>query len=184
MWNGNKRIGVTMEFNEIMVNILIGIASGAFSSIIVSVIFFIITNEQSDKAEAKSMAYPLYLIFILSSDIITPNNSNNINIEEGLKNAFAELSDNFSRYEPWKFKGRLKKVMIEIYELVMEGYQYKGIKNKNIEIIKIKSEHLINIIEDYERNFAKYCFQNIINNIVIKITLIILVLLIIVLVIA
>ena len=103
-----------MEFSEIMVNILIGIASGAFSSIIVSVIFFIITNEQSDKAEAKNMAYPLYLIFILSSDIITPNNSNNINIEEGLENAFAELSDNFSRYEPWKFKGRLKKVMIEI----------------------------------------------------------------------
>ena len=173
-----------MEFNEIMVNILIGIASGAFSSVIVSVIFFIITNEQSDKVEAKNMAYPLYLIFLLSSDTITPNNSNDINIKEGLKNAFNDLSDNFSRYEPWRYKGKLNKVMVEIYEFVMEGYQYKGIESKDIKDVNTKIKHLINIIEDYERNFAKYCFQNIINNIVIKITLIILVLLIIVLVIA
>ena len=94
-----------MDFIDVMANILIGISSGIFSSVIVSVCFYIITLEQNHLDEAKRMAYPLYSMHALTlipSDFI--KNNKKINIGKSLKHDLDDINMNFSQYEPWRYK--------------------------------------------------------------------------------
>ena len=93
-----------MDFIDVMANILIGISSGVFSSVIVSVCFYVITLEQSHLDEAKRMSYPLYSMLAYSLIPNMTQNSDRINIGEGLQNDLDEINDNFSQYEPWRYK--------------------------------------------------------------------------------
>ena len=49
-----------MSFSEVIQNLAIGIAGGIFSGIIVSVVFYLLSQYQNELDLAKKMIYPFY----------------------------------------------------------------------------------------------------------------------------
>lgn len=169
-----------MDFVEVMVNVLMGICSGVISSVIVSVCFYVITLEQNHLDEAKNMSYPLYSMLAVSlvSDMIVDKSK--IDIGERLRLDLDEINNNFSQYEPWRYNGRLKMIMEKIYAFITDGRTHQAVAGKDLQSIVKEVTELKVLLEDYEKNFAKYCFFDILNNIVIKIACIIVLVLIII----
>ena len=62
--------------------------------------------------------------------------------------------------------------MIEIYEFITDGRTHHAVAEQDLNTIKEKVTYLKDILEDYEKHFAKYCFQDILKNIVTKIAII------------
>lgn len=144
-----------MSFSEVMQNLAIGIVGGIFSSIIVSVVFYLLNEYQNELDKAKNMIYPLYGIVVLNMTDGVPKDFKTIDIA---REYFGDVTNNFSRFEPWQFKYELKETMCKINEIICDGKYYgeKGTLSKKA-LTEFSKEIRIqlNKIEDYERNFAK-----------------------------
>ena len=168
---------------DVLINVLIGVSSGVFSSVIVSVCFFEITNEQNNMNRAKQMIYPIYEMFMIS-DLHNQKFPNIEQFLERLKYDFEELNSNFSTFEPKYYKGKLKEVLNEFYDYMIDGKNHEIVQCGNCLEIAKDTKKLIDSFAEYENNFTKYCFINIIRNKVIKATIIILILIILLTIIA
>lgn len=161
-------------------DILIGIISGSISSVIVSIIFFMITNEEEDKKIAKEMINPLYEILTLTQVFKQYDNAYK---EEYIQNSFKHLGENFSKFEPQSFSVELRSILNEINEFASSRYAYTPIQLEDLTHIHDESYRLISLFEDYEVNFAKNCFKKITRNKVLQTLLIVTILLVFILVI-
>lgn len=146
---------------DFLENILIGIISGSISSVIVSIVFFIITNEQEDKRIAKKMIYPLHEILALTEVFKQYNDTYK---DEYIQNAFKSLGENFSAFEPWTFSAELKGILNQVNDFASTRYGYTPILIEDLPHIHDETVRLISLFDSYERKFGNSCFKRIIKN--------------------
>lgn len=163
-----------MSFSEVIQNLAIGIAGGIFSGIIVSVVFYLLSQYQNELDLAKKMIYPFYEITIYDNKETTemlkkkeeendlPKNFRSNRI----KHAMNEVEMNFSTFEPWKFNYELKETMLEINQTIQDGKYYgkeEFNKEKLSEFMEIINAQLSKI-QKFEKEFLKYFFKRLIKN--------------------
>lgn len=85
-------MGNCMNFSEVMQNLAVGIAGGIFSSVIVSVVFYVLNEYQNELNKAKNMIYPLYGILVMD---ITSGVSKNFNSIDVVRKYFKDVTNNF-----------------------------------------------------------------------------------------
>lgn len=153
-----------MNFSEVMQNLAIGIAGGIFSSIIVSVVFYLLNEYQNELNKAKDMIYPLHGIVVLDMINGAQKDFNTIDIA---REYFGEVTNNFSRFEPWQFKYELKETMCKIDEIICDGKYYgenETLGENTLHDFSKEVENQLDKIEDYERNFVKGFLKRVFRN--------------------
>ncbi len=156
-----------MDFTAVMQNLAVGIVGGVFSSVMVSVVFYVLTEYQNEMSKAKDMIYPLYTIIVCAR--LKAERSINAN-EKIVQSAFGEAQHKFSRFEPWQFKHEVKEAMIEINFLLSDGrFINCNEKNEiilNEELIEFGNamETQVQILEKCEREFAKGFIKRLLYN--------------------
>ncbi len=153
-----------MSFSEIMQNLAIGIAGGIFSSIIVSVVFYVLNEYQNELNKAKDMTYPLYgiIMFDITSKVL--KNFNSIDVA---RLYLEDVIEKFSTFEPWQFKYELKEAMCKIDEIISDGKYYENgetLCEKTLPEFSKEIESQINKIEDCEKNFWKFFLKRVFKN--------------------
>ena len=149
-----------MEFSEVMQNLTIGIAGGIFSSIIVSVVFYVLNEYQKELDLAKNMTYQLYEVVALEmiKDI-------KINNKQRSKDTFIKTADNFYKFEPWKFKFEIKDVMCSVYNILTDGkYALSEWDDEIFSEVAKKIRANLDKLEQCERKFAKGFIKRIFTN--------------------
>lgn len=121
-------------------NLLIGIIGGIVSGIFVSYVFLIEAEFRNQFNHVKAMFTSIYGITATYSayehfqktkgkkranKVKAIDNAGNIagesNLVDILNNYWSELSSFFITYEPWQYKFRLNKILIEINNIVTDG---------------------------------------------------------------
>lgn len=162
-----------MDFLGVMQNMAIGIAGGIFSSIIVSVVFYILNEFQNELNMAKDMVYPLYGLIALNKTINVPS-SKEFNRLDVAKKYYDEAANKFDRYEPWRFKYELNGAIIDTYEILTDGkYASKEWDYETLSQVSDKAEKCMNEIEMCEKDFGKQLIKRIFMNKIIIIMLLI-----------
>lgn len=106
------------------------------------------------------------------------------NLVDILNNYWSELSSFFITYEPWQYKFRLNKILIEINDIVTDGKYMIRNSPKDFAEISQRLEACIVLFEDCERNYKKEILLRVETNKAVQIFLLLFVALIIVLIIA
>lgn len=153
-----------MGFYDVMQNLAVGIAGGIFSSIIVSVVFYVLSEYQSELNKAKDMTYPLYGIIDLS---ISKDVQKNFKTMDVAREYFDEVTNNFSKFEPWQFKYELKDAMCNINLIIGDGKYYNKkytLSGKMLDEFSKEIEVQMKKIEYCERNFAKEFLKRVFAN--------------------
>lgn len=109
-----------MNFNNVMQNLAVGIAGGIFSSIIVSVVFYILNEFQNELNLAKDMTHQLYGVIALEMTKYVKA-SKEFDRKKTAKSFYIETANNFARFEPWKFRYEIKEIMCEFNEILTDG---------------------------------------------------------------
>lgn len=114
-----------MSFYDVMQNLAVGIAGGIYSSIIVSVVFYLLNEYQNELNMAINMTYPLQGVVVME---LTKNvkTSKKFKRNKAAKKYFIEAYNNFEKFEPWRFKYELKEIMCDIYKILTDGKYYYG----------------------------------------------------------
>lgn len=153
-----------MEFSEVMQNLTIGIAGGIFSSIIVSVVFYVLNEYQKELDLAKNMTYQLYEVVALEM-IKDIKINNKMNYKQRLKDTFIKTADNFDKFEPWKFKFEIKDVMCSVYNILTDGkYALSEWDDEIFSEVAKKIRANLDKLEQCERKFAKGFIKRIFTN--------------------
>ena len=160
-----------MDFTTTMQNLALGIASGIFSSIIVSVVFYILNEFQTELNKANDMVYPLYGVIVSEKAYRITTNI----IELDFVNSyFEEAVENFIRFEPWKFKDNLQTAMCQINTLITDGKYVDTDMNLREDTISEFSQKIslqLDIIQLCEKNFAQELIKRIFKNECVKVFL-------------
>ena len=159
-----KEKGNYMSFSDVMQNLAVGIAGGIFSSIIVSVVFYVLNEYQNEINKAKDMIYPLYGIIVLDMTDGVPKDFKTIDVA---RECFGEVTNNFSRFEPWQFKYELKEAMCKINEIICDGKYYGkngALSKKALHEFSKEIEDQIDKIEDCEKNFPSGFLKRVFRN--------------------
>lgn len=160
-----------MNFQAVMQNLAIGIASGIFSSIIVSVVFYLLNEFQTELDKANDMVYPLYGIIVFGKAVVSTEKLEEIDALDGY---FDEAINNFLRFEPWRFRYGLHESMCKINEIIMDGKYSDEEMNLYPEMIKAFSDKIetqLEVIQNCEKNFSKELLKRIFKNKIIIVTL-------------
>lgn len=80
------------------------------------------------------------------------------NLVDILNNYWSELSSFFITYEPWQYKFRLNKILIEINNIVTDGKYMIRNSPKDFAEISQRLEACIVPFEDCERNYKRRFF--------------------------
>lgn len=153
-----------MEFSDVMDNLAIGIAGGIYSSIIVSVVFYVLNEYQNELNKAKDMIYPLYGIIVLS---MTEDVSKDFKTIDIAREYFGEVTNNFSKFEPWQFKYELKEAMCSINNIICDGKYYgkkATLSKKMLHEFANEIEKQLDKIEVCEKNFTKGFLKRVFKN--------------------
>ena len=81
------------------------------------------------------------------------------------KRYFLEASNNFEKFEPWKFKYELKEIMCEIYDILTDGKYYLS-KWDDDTLAEVSKKIEINLdkLEQCEKNFARGLLKRVFRN--------------------
>lgn len=150
-----------MTYHSAIQNIAIGIGSGIYSSIIVSVVFYILNKCQNEIRDAQKMIEPLYTIKFL---IDMKQAKKIMNIEMSIDHFFQEANKKFEKFEPSNFEGNLKVALCNIYELLIDGKTHSEITNSNFDNLSKETCKNLLLIEEYENNFSKVFVKRIFTN--------------------
>ncbi len=184
-------------------NLLIGIIGGIVSGIFVSYVFLIEAEFRNQFNHVKAMFTSIYGITATYSayehfqktkgkkranKVKAIDNAGNIagesNLVDILNNYWSELSSFFISYEPWQYKFRLNKILIEINNIVTDGKYMIRNSPKDFAEISQRLEACIVPFEDCERNYKKEILLHVETNKAVQIFLLLFVALILVLIIA
>lgn len=165
-----------MGFSDVMQNLVIGIVGGIFSSIIVSVVFYILSEYEKELATAKEMTYELQYVVLFwgtkeqmkknvadsSQDNITNGikddkelNSKNLLIKSSEEH-FLEATNKFSKFESWRFKFEIKGLMDEVYEILIMGrYCHEEWNDDILSEVAPKIKKNLDKLEECEKHFAR-----------------------------
>ena len=192
-----------MEKIQVQYNLLIGIIGGIISGIFVSYVFLIEAEFRNQFNHVKEMFTSIYGITATYSayehfkktkgkkhanKVKAIDNAGNIagesNMVDILNNYWNELSSFFITYQPWQYKFRLNKILIEINDIVTNGKYMLRNSPEDFAEISQRLEICIALFEDCERNYKKEILLRVITNKAVQIFLLLFVALIIVLIIA
>lgn len=183
-------------------NLLIGIIGGIISGIFVSYVFLIEAEYRNQFNHVKEMFTSIYGITATYSaykhfkkqkektcnKVTAIDNAGNIagesNMVDILNNYWSELSSFFITYEPWQYKFRLNKILIEINDIVTDGKYMIRNSPEDFAEMSQRLEICISLFEDCERNYKKEILLRVVTNKAVQIFLLLFVALIIVLIIA
>ena len=188
---------------SIDLNLLIGIIGGIISGIFVSYVFLIESEFRNQFNHVKEMFTSIYGITATYSayehfkitkgkkranKVKAIDNAGNIagksNIVDILNNYWNELSSYFITYEPWQYKFRLNKILMESNDIVTDGkYMIRNSPEDFAEISK-RLETCIALFEECEQNYKKEILIRVVTSKAVQIFLLLFVSLIIVLIIA
>lgn len=151
-----------MSFSDITQNLAIGIAGGIFSSIIVSVVFYILTEFKDELRQAIDMTLPLYRIAVANK---TKEIRGKIAYKALVIDSFEKMEENFENFQPWRFRYELKTTLVNINGILQN--EYMNITKWNEEEVSDVCKDLeicLNELEHYEKNFYKFFIKRVFNN--------------------
>lgn len=188
---------------SIDLNLLISIIGGIISGIFVSYVFLIEAEYRNQFNHVKEMFTSIYGITATysayehfkktkgkkrSNKVNAIDNAGNIagksSMVNILNNYWNDLSSFFITYEPWKYKFRLNKILIEINDIVTDGKYMIRNSPEDFAEISQRLEICIALFEDCERNYKKEILLRVVTNKAVQIFLLLFVALIILLIIA
>lgn len=188
---------------SIDLNLLIGIIGGIISGIFVSYVFLIEAEFRNQFNHVKEMFTSIYGITATYSayehfkkikgkkranKVKAIDNAGNIagksNIVDILNNYWNELSSFFITYEPWQYKFRLNKILMEINDVVTDGKYMIRNSPEDFAEISQRLETCIALFEECEQNYKKEILIRVVTSKAVQIFLLLYVFLIIVLIIA
>lgn len=188
---------------SIDLNLLIGIIGGIISGIFVSYVFLIEAEFRNQFNHVKEMFTSIYGITATYSayehfkktkgkkranKVKAIDNAGNIagkiNIVDILNNYWNELSSFFITYEPWQYKFRLNKILMEINDIVTDGKYMIRNSPEDFAEISQRLETCIALFEECEQNYKKEILIRVVTSKAVQIFLLLFVSLIIVLIIA
>lgn len=159
---------------SIDLNLLIGIIGGIISGIFVSYVFLIEAEFRNQFNHVKEMFTSIYGITATYSayehfkktkgkkranKVKAIDNAGNIagksNIVDILNNYWNELSSFFITYEPWQYKFRLNKILMEINDIVTDGKYMIRNSPEDFAEISERLKECIALFEECERNYKK-----------------------------
>ncbi len=168
---------------SIDLNLLIGIIGGIISGIFVSYVFLIEAEFRNQFNHVKEMFTSIYGITATYSayehfkktkgkkhanKVKAIDNAGNIagesNMVDILNNYWNELSSFFITYQPWQYKFRLNKILIEINDIVTNGKYMLRNSPEDFAEISQRLEICIALFEDCERNYKKEILLRVITN--------------------
>ena len=155
-------------------NLLIGIIGGIISGIFVSYVFLIEAEFRNQFNHVKEMFTSIYGITATYSayehfkitkgkkranKVKAIDNAGNIagksNIVDILNNYWNELSSFFITYEPWQYKFRLNKILMEINDIVTDGKYMIRNSPEDFAEISQRLETCIALFKECEQNYKK-----------------------------
>ena len=188
---------------SIDLNLLIGIIGGIISGIFVSYVFLIESEFRNQFNHVKEMFTSIYGITATYSayehfkitkgkkranKVKAIDNAGNIarksNIVDIFNNYWNELSSFFITYEPWQYKFRLNKILMEINDIVTDGKYMIRNSPEDFAEISQRLETCIALFEECEQNYKKEILIRVVTSKAVQIFLLLFVSLIIVLIIA
>lgn len=188
---------------SIDLNLLIGIIGGIISGIFVSYVFLIEAEFRNQFNHVKEMFTSIYGITATYSayehfkktkgkkranKVKAIDNAGNIagksNIVDILNNYWNELSSFFITYEPWQYKFRLNKILMEINDIVTDDKYMIRNSPEDFAEISQRLETCIALFEECEQNYKKEILIRVVTSKAVQIFLLLFVFLIIVLIIA
>lgn len=188
---------------SIDLNLLIGIIGGIISGIFVSYVFLIESEFRNQFNHVKEMFTSIYGITATYSayehfkitkgkkranKVKAIDNAGNIagesNIVDILNNYWNELSSFFITYEPWQYKFRLNKILMEINDIVTDGKYMIRNSPEDFAEISQRLETCIALFKECEQNYKKEILIRVVMSKSVQIFLLLFVSLIIVLIIA
>lgn len=188
---------------SIDLNLLIGIIGGIISGIFVSYVFLIEAEFRNQFNHVKEMFTSIYGITATYSayehfkktkgkkranKVKAIDNAGNIagksNIVDILNNYWNELSSFFITYEPWQYKFRLNKILMEINDIVTDGKYMIRNSPEDFAEISERLKECIALFEECEQNYKKEILIRVVTSKAVQIFLLLYVFLIIVLIIA
>ena len=157
---------------SIDLNLLIGIIGGIISGIFVSYVFLIESEFRNQFNHVKEMFTSIYGITATYSayehfkitkgkkranKVKAIDNAGNIagksNIVDILNNYWNELSSFFITYEPWQYKFRLNKILMEINDIVTDGKYMIRNSPEDFAEISQRLETCIALFKECEQNY-------------------------------
>lgn len=188
---------------SIDLNLLIGIIGGIISGIFVSYVFLIESEFRNQFNHVKEMFTSIYGITATYSayehfkitkgkkranKVKAIDNAGNIagksNIVDILNNYWNELSSFFITYEPWQYKFRLNKILMEINDIVTDGKYMIRNSPEDFAEISQRLETCIALFKECEQNYKKEILIRVVTSKSVQIFLLLFISLIIVLLIA
>ena len=143
-----------MDFIDVVQNMALGIAGGIYSSIIVSVAFYLLGELQKELELSKKMVSPLYGVLNMARIIDRPN-SQKIDCIDTAQGYFETAFIEFATYDPGNFKYEIRDAMNSINEILESG-EY-GLQEWNKEIlleVAGKIEPQLRLLEQCEVHFG------------------------------
>lgn len=188
---------------SIDLNLLIGIIGGIISGIFVSYVFLIESEFRNQFNHVKELFNSVYGITATyaaykhfknikgkksANKVKTIDNAGNIvgksNVVDILNNYWNELSSFFVTYEPWQYKFRLNKILMEINDIVTDGKYMIRNSPEDFAEISQRLETCIALFKECEQNYKKEILIRVVTYKGVQIFLLLFVSLIIVLIIA
>ena len=188
---------------SIDLNLLIGLIGGIISGIFVSYVFLIESEFRNQFNHVKEMFTSIYGITATYSayehfkitkgkkranKVKAIDNAGNIagksNIVDILNNYWNELSSFFITYEPWQYKFRLNKILMEINDIVTDGKYMIRNSPEDFAEISQRLETCIALFKECEQNYKKEILIRVVTSKSVQIFLLLFISLIIVLLIA
>lgn len=153
-----------MNFTEMAQNMVIGIVGGIYSSVIVSVAFFMLSEFQKELDSAKQMTSTLYELVSLGKIFASCKGKKDSDIMDA-KRSYDSAINVFKEYEPWKFKHSMHQAMRDIYEVLTDGKYALSVWDESIlsEVSK-RIEEDLNVLEENEKHFGKNLAIRILGN--------------------
>ena len=153
-----------MDFIDVVQNMALGIAGGIYSSIIVSVAFYLLGELQKELELSKKMVSPLDDVWAMAKIIDRPI-SQEIDCIGMAQKSFETTFMAFTTYDPGNFKYEIRDVMNNINEILENG-EY-GLQEWNREIlleVAGKIEPQLRMLEQCEVHFGRLLAKRVLTN--------------------
>ena len=151
-----------MDVYSVIQNLAIGIASGIFSGVIVSVVFYILGNYQNEIDDAKNTIMPLYEVITLDK---VREKCGLEDISEYLAVIRANVDTVALNLNPSKYNYQLRQIMFDISEIISDQTARSGLFNeKMLHEFAVEVESQLKLLRECEGNFGRGLTERIIKN--------------------
>ena len=156
-----------MNVCEVIQNLTIGVVSGIFSGVMVSLVFYILGEYQNELENAKEIIKPLNEVIILekiiSKDVVKSN-------EEIMQIIRADIDEVAMNLNPSIYKYSLRPIMFGISEIITNGQYYKRegreliFDESKLHDFSLTMKSKLDSLARYENNFRRGFTERIIKN--------------------